>query len=76
LENKVVVSNRHKVFWPDEGLTKGDVIDYYDKMADYILPHLKDRPLSLRRNPNGIRDEGFFTKMQARSSLHTWMCSK
>jgi bifunctional non-homologous end joining protein LigD len=59
---KVVVSNRHKVFWPDEGYTKGDVIDYYEKMADYILPHLKDRPLSLKRNPNGIRDEGFFHK--------------
>ena len=59
---KVNVTNRHKIFWPDEGYTKGDVIDYYDKMADYILPHLKDRPLSLRRNPNGIRDEGFFHK--------------
>lgn len=58
----VQLSNRHKIFWPDEGYTKGDVIDYYDKMADYILPHLKDRPLSLKRNPNGIRDEGFFHK--------------
>ncbi len=58
----VAVSNRHKVFWPDEGYTKGDVIDYYEKVADYILPHLKDRPLSLKRNPNGIRDEGFFHK--------------
>jgi len=58
----VAITNRHKVFWPDEGFTKGDVIDYYDRMADYILPHLKDRPLSLKRNPNGIRDEGFFHK--------------
>ncbi|MGZ8510591.1 MAG: DNA ligase D [Chitinophagaceae bacterium] len=58
----VAITNRHKIYWPDEGYTKGDVIDYYDKMADYILPHLKDRPLSLRRNPNGIRDEGFFHK--------------
>ena len=58
----VAITNRHKIYWPDEGFTKGDVIDYYDKMADYILPHLKDRPLSLRRNPNGIRDEGFFHK--------------
>ena len=58
----VAITNRHKIYWPDEGYTKGNVIDYYDKMADYILPHLKDRPLSLRRNPNGIRDEGFFHK--------------
>jgi bifunctional non-homologous end joining protein LigD len=58
----VAITNRHKIYWPDEGYTKGDVIDYYDKIADYILPHLKGRPLSLRRNPNGIRDEGFFHK--------------
>lgn len=58
----VALTNRHKIFWPDEGYTKGDVIDYYDKMANYILPHLKDRPLSLKRNPNGIRDEGFYHK--------------
>jgi bifunctional non-homologous end joining protein LigD len=59
---KVAVSNRHKIFWPAEGFTKGDVLDYYDKMADFILPHLKGRPLSLKRNPNGIRDEGFYHK--------------
>jgi bifunctional non-homologous end joining protein LigD len=58
----VPVTNRHKVYWPEEGYTKGDVIDYYDKMSDFILPHLKDRPLSLKRNPNGIRDEGFYHK--------------
>ena len=58
----VAVTNRQKIFWPDEGFTKGDVIDYYDRMSEYILPHLKDRPLSLKRNPNGIRDEGFFHK--------------
>jgi bifunctional non-homologous end joining protein LigD len=59
---KVAVTNRHKVFWPDEGYTKGDVIEYYDKISGYILPYLKDRPLSLKRNPNGIRDEGFYHK--------------
>ncbi|MEI9910389.1 MAG: DNA ligase D [Bacteroidota bacterium] len=59
---KVAVSNRHKIFWPGEGFTKGDVLEYYDKMAGYILPHLKGRPLSLKRNPNGIRDEGFYHK--------------
>ena len=58
----VSISNRKKVYWPDEGFTKGDVIDYYDKIADYILPHLKGRPLSLKRNPNGIKDSGFYHK--------------
>ena len=48
-----------KVYWPDEGITKGDLIEYYKTMAPYILPYLKNRPLSLKRNPNGILDDGF-----------------
>jgi len=58
----VPVTNTQKIFWPDEGYTKGDVIDYYNKVSSYILPHLKDRPQSLKRNPNGIKDRGFFHK--------------
>ena len=58
----VTLSNRQKVYWPEAGFTKGDLLDYYDSMADFILPHLKGRPLSLKRNPNGIRDGGFFHK--------------
>lgn len=59
---KVKISNREKIFWPKEGITKGDVIDYYESIADYILPYLKDRPESLKRNPNGILEEGFYHK--------------
>ncbi len=55
-------SNLKKVFYPDEGYTKGDVLHYYDLVASLILPHLKDRPLSLKRYPNGIREEFFFQK--------------
>ena len=58
----VKLTNLQKVFWPKEGYTKGDVIGYYDALTDTILPHLKDRPESLRRQPNGIADEGFFHK--------------
>ena len=58
----VTISNRKKIYWPDEGFTKGDVIDYYNKIAGYILPHLKGRCLSLKRNPNGINDKGFYHK--------------
>ncbi len=58
----VSITNRKKIYWPGEGFTKGDLIDYYDKMADYILPHLKGRCLSLKRNPNGINDKGFYHK--------------
>lgn len=56
------LSNLNKVYWPDEGYTKGDLLDYYDKIAKYILPYVKNRPMSLKRNPNGIADDGFFQK--------------
>jgi bifunctional non-homologous end joining protein LigD len=60
--NKVELSNLDKVYWPDEGYTKGDMLEYYDKIYKYIGKYLKNRPESLRRNPNGIKDEGFFHK--------------
>ena len=56
------LTNLNKVFYPDEGYTKRDILRYYDAIADLILPHLKDRPLSLKRYPNGIRSEYFFQK--------------
>ena len=58
----VTITNRQKIYWPEEGFTKGDMIDHYEKIADYILPHLKGRALSLKRNPNGIKDKGFYHK--------------
>lgn len=59
---KVQLSNLNKVYWPVEGFTKGNLIDYYDTMADIILPYLKDRPISLNRFPDGIEGESFFQK--------------
>ncbi|HMC99363.1 MAG TPA: hypothetical protein VKH37_04390, partial [Ferruginibacter sp.] len=59
---QVKITNRQKIYWPDEGITKGEMIDYYQSMADYVLPYLKDRPESLRRSPNGIADKGFYHK--------------
>src|SRR5580692_3394343 len=56
------LTNLNKLYFPQEKITKGDVIEYYNKMYKYILPYLKDRPESLRRTPNGIADEGFFQK--------------
>ncbi len=55
-------TNLKKVFYPDEGYTKRDVLNYYAGVADLILPHLKDRPLSLKRYPNGIKETFFFQK--------------
>ena len=63
--NKVEITNPDKIFWPTEGYTKGDVINYYDEMADYVLKYIQDRPQSMRRNPDGIKNEGFFQKDMA-----------
>ncbi len=60
--SKVRVTNLDKIYWPEEGFTKADVINYYLQAGEYILPYLKGRPQSLRRNPNGIKDFGFFHK--------------
>ncbi len=59
---KLTVTNLDKIYFPEDGVTKGDVIDYYISVADYILPYLKGRPESLLRNPNGIHQKGFFHK--------------
>lgn len=61
-EHEVKLTNQQKIYWPEEGYTKGDVIEYYNKVAPYILPYLKDRPQSLKRNPNGLTDKGFYHK--------------
>ena len=55
-------TNLSKVYWPDEGYTKRDMINYYYQVAEYILPYLKDRPQSLNRFPNGIHGKSFYQK--------------
>jgi bifunctional non-homologous end joining protein LigD len=51
-----------KVYWPEDGITKRDMFNYYYQVADYILPYLKDRPMSLNRFPNGIHGPSFYQK--------------
>jgi bifunctional non-homologous end joining protein LigD len=65
-------TNLNKVFYPEEGYTKRDVLNYYDAVADLILPYLKDRPLSLKRYPNGIHEEFFFQK-DVPQSFASWL---
>jgi bifunctional non-homologous end joining protein LigD len=55
-------TNLGKEYWPEDGLTKRDMINYYYQIAPYILPYLKDRPQSLNRFPNGIHGENFYQK--------------
>ena len=55
-------TNLKKIFWPKEKITKGDLLNYYYRIADYIMPYMKDRPQSLNRFPNGITGESFYHK--------------
>jgi len=59
---EVVPSNLDKVFWPDEGYTKGDLLEYYRAVAPWLLPYLRDRPVVLTRFPDGIAGKSFFQK--------------
>jgi bifunctional non-homologous end joining protein LigD len=66
------LSNLDKVFWPREGYTKADLLTYYFNVSPTILPHLVERPLTLKRMPNGIEGEFFYEK---NAPIHTpdWM---
>ena len=59
---RLPVSNLDKIFYPKTGFTKGDVINYYIRIAPVLLPHLKDRPLTLKRYPNGVEGMFFYEK--------------
>ncbi len=59
---QVPVTHPDKLYWPEEGITKLELVQYYQTMAEVILPYLKDRPESLLRFPNGITRPGFFQK--------------
>jgi bifunctional non-homologous end joining protein LigD len=59
---KLSVSNLDKVLYPKAGFTKGEVIDYYIRIAPVLLPHLKDRPLTMKRYPDGVEGEFFYEK--------------
>ena len=59
---KLSVSNLDKVLYPKVGFTKGQVVDYYIRIAPVLLPHLQDRPLTMKRYPNGVEGEFFYEK--------------
>jgi len=70
--HRLKLTNLNKIFYPGEGITKRDVINYYDAVAGLILPHLRDRPLSLKRYPNGITGQYFFQK-EAQDKVPDWV---
>jgi len=61
-DRKIQVSNLDKVLYPKVGFTKGQVIDYFIRVAPVLLPHLRDRPLTMKRYPNGVEGEFFYEK--------------
>ena len=61
-DHKIQVSNLNKVLYPKVGFTKGQVIEYYIRIAPVLLPHLKDRPLTMKRYPDGVEGEFFYEK--------------
>jgi bifunctional non-homologous end joining protein LigD len=73
-KKKATFTHLDKIFWPDEGYTKGDVIDYYNNIYPLIIKYMKDRPESLFRTPNGIKEKGFFHK-DAGLSAPKWVKS-
>jgi bifunctional non-homologous end joining protein LigD len=68
----VEFSNLQKIFWPEEGYTKGDLIDYYRAIAPWTLPYLAERPVVLTRYPDGIAGKSFF-QMDAPRFVPEWV---
>ena len=66
------LSNLDKIFWPDEGITKGDLLDYYRAVAEVLVPHLKGRPFTMRRYPDGAFGKAFFQK-DAPKGMPEWI---
>lgn len=62
MAGKLKLTNQDKLYWPEDKITKGDLVNYYREIAPYILPYLKNKPLSLKRNPDGIHGQVFFQK--------------
>src|SRR5918999_735078 len=71
-DRELRLSNLDKVFWPQEGYTKGDLLTYYFNVSPVMLPHLRRRPLTLKRMPNGVTG-GFFYEKNAPGHTPTWM---
>ncbi len=69
---RVRLSNLNKIYFPESGYTKRDLLAYYYRMAGYVLPFLQDRPLVLRRYPDGIQGQSFFQK-DVREGVPDWL---
>jgi bifunctional non-homologous end joining protein LigD len=71
-EKTVNLSSADRVLFPDDGITKGDLFEYYDRVAPFIVPHLRDRPFTMKRYREGIAGQVFFQK-QAPKGIPSWI---
>jgi bifunctional non-homologous end joining protein LigD len=72
MTHEVKLSSADRVLFPDDGITKADLFDYYDRVADFIVPHLRDRPFTMKRWREGIAADSFFQK-QAPKGIPEWI---
>jgi bifunctional non-homologous end joining protein LigD len=72
---ELAISNLDKVLYPATGFTKGQMIDYYARVAEVMLPHVKDRPLTMKRYPNGV-DHAFFFEKHIPDHAPSWVGRK
>ncbi|MGI4730083.1 MAG: DNA ligase D, partial [Janthinobacterium lividum] len=72
-DKNVKLSNLDKFYWKNEGITKGDLLHYYAQVSDFLLPFIKDKPLSLNRQPNGFDEPGFFQKDVNVDEIPKWL---
>jgi bifunctional non-homologous end joining protein LigD len=71
-KRELKLSNLDKPFWPDEGITKGDLLRYYEQVSPVVLPHVAQRPFTMRRYPDGAYGKAFFQK-DAPSHMPEWI---
>lgn len=71
-DRRVKLTNLDKVFWPDDGYTKRDLLEYYASIAPVLVPHIRDRAMVMKRYPNGI-DGGFFFMKRAPDHRPDWI---
>lgn len=61
-DHEITITNRDTILFPADNITKGDLVDYYQRIAPYMLPYMKDRLITMQRYPSGIAQEGFYQK--------------
>src|SRR6478736_1437658 len=67
------LTNQNKIYFPDDGITKGDIVSYYNDISELILPYLKGRPQSMNRFPNGITGGSFYQKDVDLEKIPSWL---